>query len=215
MSPFPEHGDEVKKQKRTPAYKNSFGPNTDKLLHLLRFSTTATQSYFPQLKAISPTIGALSPADADYVEKLQKVAEESAEQTTELVGGILAIHELMPVLIVAIVEAYFKDVLVYATGIDHTLMVRTEQTASYQDVLSARNLEDLILEFRSNLARKFVDTRGPTRWTKRLEAMGARGYQANTLELMESLWGVRHLIVHSAGIVTRSLLADIQGLRLK
>lgn len=213
MSPLREDGDKVKKQKRTPAYTNSFGPNTDKLLYLLRFSTRATQSYFPQLEAISPTIGALSPADADYVEKLRKIAEEAVEQTSELAGGILVIHELMPVLIVAIVEAYLKDVLVYVAEIDHTLMEHTEQTASYQDALRARNLEDLILEFRSNWARKFVDTRGPTRWMKRLDAMGARGYRPDTLGLMESLWGVRHLIVHSAGIVNSEFIRRHPGFK--
>jgi len=141
------------------------------------------------------------------------VAEEALKHTSELTGGILTIHELMPVLIVAIVEAYLKDVLVYAAGIDDTLMEHTEQTASYQDALRARNLEDLILEFRSNWARKFVDTRGPARWMKRLEAMDARGYQPDTLGLMESLWGVRHLIVHSAGIVNSEFIRRHPGFK--
>src|SRR6266496_6589429 len=101
MSPTQEDRDQVKKQKRTPAYENSFEPNTDKLGHLLRFSTRATQSYLPELEASSPKIGALSSADADYVEKLRKIAEQAVKQTSELTGSILAIRELMPVLIVA------------------------------------------------------------------------------------------------------------------
>jgi len=32
--------------------------------------------------------------------------------------------------------------------------------------------------------------------------MGARGYEPQTAERMETLWGVRHVIVHSAGIAT-------------
>ena len=36
--------------------------------------------------------------------------------------------------------------------------------------------------------------------------MGARGYRPNTSTFMERLWGVRHLIVHSAGIVTQEFV---------
>lgn len=32
--------------------------------------------------------------------------------------------------------------------------------------------------------------------------MGARGYRAETAKEMETLWGVRHLIVHSRGVAT-------------
>jgi len=213
MSPPLEAKGDVKKQTRTPAYENSFGPNTDKLVHVLGFLTRAVKSYFPQLEGISPKISALRPADADYVAQLQKAVQEAVNQSSELTGGVLAIHELMPVLIVAIVEAYLKDVLVYAAGIDKTLMERTEQTASYQDALAAKNLEELLLEFRGNWARKFVETGGPTRWVKSLEAMGARGYRPNTLELMESLWGVRHLIVHSAGIVNSEFIRRHPGFK--
>ena len=35
-------------------------------------------------------------------------------------------HEMMPVLFVTIVEAYLKDVLIYAAGIDASLMDRTD-----------------------------------------------------------------------------------------
>ena len=56
-----------------------------------------------------------------------------AKQVNEVAGGILAIHEMMPVLFVAVVEAYLKDVLIYAAGIDTTLMERTGQTVTYQD----------------------------------------------------------------------------------
>jgi hypothetical protein len=35
---------------RTPVYESSFGPNTDKLHHLLTFSQRAVKSYFPDLE---------------------------------------------------------------------------------------------------------------------------------------------------------------------
>jgi hypothetical protein len=66
--------------------------------------------------------------------------------------------------------------------------------------LNAKSLEELLIELRSKWARKFVDSGGPTTWIKSLEAMGARGYLPETARKMETLWGVRHLIVHSAGV---------------
>ena len=91
----------------------------------------------------------------------------------------------MAVFFVAIVEAYLKDVLIYAAKMDSSLMEQLEQTASHKERLNAR---------------------GPEGWIKSLEAMGARGYRPNTSTFMERLWGVRHLIVHSAGIVTQEFV---------
>ncbi len=79
-------------------------------------------------------------------------------------------------------------------------MERTGQTKTYQDAVNAKSLEELILEFRTEWARSFVDNGGPTAWTRRLEKMGASHYRPETVSQMETLWGVRHLIVHSAGI---------------
>ncbi len=136
------------------------------------------------------------------MERLKTVVQGVLKLTNDLTGGILVIHELLPILLVAITEAYLKDVLIFAAGIDISLMERLEQTASYQDILNASSLEDLILLFRSRWARRFVDRGGPTRWINSLEAMGARSYRSDTAAQMEALWGVRHLVIHSAGIAT-------------
>lgn len=190
-------------QQRTPAYEKSFGPNTDKLCHLFGFTSRAIKSYFPEIMDASNKLAASTPTPGvDQNENLVRIAKEMVEQTSELTEGILTIHELMPVLTVTIVEAYLKDVLIYAAGIDDTLMARAEQTASYKDILSAQSLQELLEELRGKWAKKFVDNGGPTGWMRSLEAMGARGYRPDTLTIMKTLWGVRHLIVHSAGIVT-------------
>ena len=101
------------------------------------------------------------------------------------------VNELMPVLFVAVVEAYLKDVLMFAAGVDESLMESTDQTVSYKKALNARSLEDLIFEFRSKWARKFIGRGGLARWIKDLKAMGARGYRSDTADQMETLWGVR------------------------
>jgi hypothetical protein len=200
MSPAREDTDEVKKQKHTPAYDNGFAPNTDKLHHLLQFSQNAVQNYTTQLKVLSSNISGLSGPGAAQAEKIRTITEEVLKSVKELTGGVLVTHEMMPVLIVAVVEAYLKDVLIYAAGLDRTLMQRSEQSATYQDTLNAESLEELLLDLRSKWARSFVDNGGPTTWIKSFEAMGARGYRPEIVTQMETLWGVRHLVVHSAGI---------------
>lgn len=192
----------VEEKRRTPVYEKSFGPNTDKLHHLLGLSSRAVQSYFPQLSDAATQINDLPVSSVDKNEKIKRIAQDILEQSNEFTGGILLIHELVPVLTVTTVEAYLKDVLAYAAGIDDTLMASSEQTASYANILSARSLQDLLDELRGNWARKFVDNGGPTEWMRRLEAMGARGYSPDTRVTMENLWSVRHLVVHSSGIVT-------------
>lgn len=132
--------------------------------------------------------------------KIRAITKEVAKQVTDFAGGVLVIHEMMPVLFVAIVEAYLKDVLIYAAGIDSSLAQRTGHSATYQEALDAKSLEDLKLKLRSKWARSFVDNGGPTTWIKKFESMGASGYRPETVGQMERLWGIRHLIVHSAGI---------------
>jgi hypothetical protein len=122
------------------------------------------------------------------------------------IDGLLAIREWIPVLLVTTVETYLKDVLIYAASLDPAITESSEQpmpSASYTEVVRAGSFEALAQELRSEWARNFVDNKGgPTRWIKRLHSMGARGYHPETAKKMETLWGVRHLIVHSSGLAT-------------
>jgi len=195
----PEHSDslsntEVDPKAHTPAYDNSFGPNTDKLSHILRFSTMAVQGYLADMKAAQ--------TNPPNIQNLTDIAKRVLSNTSELTGGILASREFLPVLMVAITEAYLKDVLVYAAGMDPTLMERSEQSASYNDFLNATSLADVIEQLRRQWAKTFIDSGGPAAWIKSLQKMGARGYRTETIGAMEALWGVRHLIIHSSSLVT-------------
>jgi hypothetical protein len=200
MPPDCEDSDQTQTPERTPAFHNGFGPNTEKLRHLLKFSQKATENYTAELKTLSTGLVGLRGPGGEQAEKIRTIVKEVAKQVTDLTGGVLAIHEMMPVLFVAVVEAYLKDVLIFATGLDTTIMEGTGQTKTFQEAVNAKSLEELILEFRTEWARSFVDNGGPTTWTKRLEKMGASHYRPETVSQMETLWGVRHLIVHSAGI---------------
>ena len=200
MPPDCEDSDQTQTPERTPTFHNGFGPNTDKLGHILKFSQKATEKYTAELKTLSTGLVGLRGPGGEQAEKILTITKEMVKQVTDFAGGVLAIHEIMPVLLVAIVEVYLKDVLIFATGLDNTIMERTGQTKTYQDAVNAKSLEELILGFRTEWARSFVDNGGPTAWTRRLEKMGASHYRPETVSQMETLWGVRHLIVHSAGI---------------
>jgi hypothetical protein len=203
------------KKIHTPAYDNSFAPNTDKIGHLLGFAQEGTRSYSSAISEKLAVAKAKVESGAESTESIVAIIEEASEVVSKLAGGLVTIHGLMPVLMVAIVEAYLKDVLIYAAGMDPTLMEQSEQTASYKDVLNAQSLQGVIDELRGKWAKKFVDNGGPTGWMKSLGAMGARGYRRNTLEVMETLWGVRHLMVHSAGIVTADFIRRHPSFKMK
>jgi hypothetical protein len=187
----------------TPAYTDGFSPNTEKLCHITRFSTKAVQGYLSDINATSSVTAQTNPVDARSPKDLVK---RVASNTSEFAGGVRAILEFLPVLMVAITEAYLKDVLVYAAGMDPTLMERSEQSALYNDLLNATSLEDAKEQLRHKWARSFTDSRGPAAWIKSLQKMGARGYRTETSGAMEALWGVRHLIIHSASLVTHEFV---------
>jgi len=105
-------------------------------------------------------------------------------------------------MLVTATEAYLQDALAFAAERDTRLMKDSELSATYEQITSAQSLEDLAGELRDRWARGFVDKGGPRSWKLRLERMGARGYVDGVEELLETLWGLRHIIVHRAGIAT-------------
>ena len=103
MPPDCEDSDQTQTPEHTPAYQNGFGPNTDKLHHLVRFSQKALENYTAEVKTLSTDLAGLRAPQAAQV---KKSLEELLKQVTEVTGGVLAIQEMMPVLFVAVVEAF-------------------------------------------------------------------------------------------------------------
>jgi hypothetical protein len=117
----------------------------------------AVENHTAEVKTVSAGLVGLSGTGSEHVDKIRTIAEELLKQVTDLTGGVLIVHEMMPVLFVTIVEAYLKDVLIYAAGIDTSLMDHTKERITYQDVLNAKSIEELKLKFRPKWARRFVD----------------------------------------------------------
>ncbi|HEX8439738.1 hypothetical protein [Archangium sp.] len=105
-------------------------------------------------------------------------------------------------MLVTFAETYLQDVLVFFSGLDTQLLNDSEQKASYGDIQASRSLDDLAEQLRIRWARSWVDKGGPALWINRLQRMGASSYPKELAEQLEELWGIRHVIIHRAGLVT-------------
>lgn len=193
----------------TPAYA-SFQRNTDKLLDLLNLIFSAQQAFMQEIDASALHDPELHDAKqrADTLATVKRLTESVGNHIRQLRTAL----EVFPIVLVTTVEAYLHDVLVCASGLDSSLMTtrtrsgrdggQSERTASYPEVCSARSLDELKTALRSRWATNWINRGGPSRWISRLQRMGVNRYAANTASDMEYLWGIRHVIVHSAGVVT-------------
>lgn len=115
------------------------------------------------------------------------------------------------VMMVTCVEAYLQDVLTAAASVDPELMSKSEQHAPYADVITASSLEALANELRARWARGWLSDGGPTRWISRFGKMGARGYPDGLAPRLERFWGIRHVVVHAAGVATADFVKRHPG----
>jgi hypothetical protein len=115
------------------------------------------------------------------------------------------------VMLVTCVEAYLHDVLSIAASVDPKLMSKSEQPAHYADVIEAASLDELANELRARWARGWLRDGGPTRWLSRLHGLGARGYPDKLALRLERIWGIRHVVVHAAGVATADFVKRHPG----
>ena len=115
------------------------------------------------------------------------------------------------VMLVTCVEAYLQDLLAIAASVDPKLMDKSQQLAPYTDVISATSLDELASELRARWARGWLSDGGPTRWISRLKRMGARGYSDGLASSLELIWGIRHVVVHAAGVATTDFVKRHPG----
>jgi hypothetical protein len=90
-------------------------------------------------------------------------------------------------------------------------MSKSEQRAPYADVITAASLEALANDLRARWARGWLSDGGPSRWISRLGKMGARGYPDDLGSRLERFWGIRHVVVHAAGVATADFVKRHPG----
>ncbi|HSL04332.1 MAG TPA: hypothetical protein VK901_12455 [Nitrospiraceae bacterium] len=115
------------------------------------------------------------------------------------------------VMLVTCVEAYLQDLLAIAASVDPKLMDKSQQLAPYTDVISATSLDELASKLRTQWARGWLSDGGPTRWISRLKRMGARSYSDGLASRLELIWGIRHVVVHAAGVATTDFVKRHPG----
>ena len=161
---------------------------------------------------IDPIGGASSPGKTPRLGKL--IYPDSPETIDQAGSGINFLFQWSAVMFVTITETYIKDTLAIVAKLDPELMEKSEQQTTYKHVSSVNSIEELRADMREQWARSFVEDGGPTRWMERLTKMGARYTDIKSHD-MELLWGIRHLVVHKAGIVDKEFISRYPEIQQK
>lgn len=190
----------------TAAYR-AFECNLEGIMHLQKLSLHEMVMVKSQAERL--TTGIKRGLDLTKKSTQAKLVRSLNRFTKTLNTRIGRFHTLtlwQIVMLVTCVEAYLQDVLTAAAKVDPELMSRSEQRAGYVDVIAATSLDALANELRGRWARGWQSDGGPTCWISRLEKMGARGYSVNLGPRLERFWGIRHVVVHAAGVATSDLV---------
>lgn len=148
------------------------------------------------------------------IEELKARQGVTSEEWTSLREALTSGLEWMMVITVTGVEAYLVDVLALAAAKAPQIMNESDQRASYQEIVEASSTQELAAELRRRWARNVVDDGGPSKWIKRLMGLGAKGYPGDMAATLEELWGIRHMVIHNAGIASLDFRRRHPGVNL-
>jgi hypothetical protein len=162
-------------------------------LNLLRTTTTLARQ---ALKSGDPEL------DREEVQRIGAGLAEVETVIDHLKRATPFLEEWHVVASVTFLETFLQDVLSECAHADSSLLEASGQQVSYREVVTASSIEMLEAEMRSKWARGVVDDGGPTRWIKRLAGMGVVGIPDGIAQRLEEALGVRHVVVHRAGIAT-------------
>ena len=182
--------------------------NLEAVSHLVDFSTHEVKSLHAKAARLHARAVNADPRKQASLKRSAKRFVSAAQLHTD---RLTTARLWQLVTLVTCVEAYLQDILSLAASVDTDLMGKSDQRASYAEVLSANSLDDLAGELRGRWARNWLSDGGPTRWIERLQRMGARGYGNDLAARLELMWGLRHVIVHAAGLATAEFVRRHPG----
>lgn len=186
-------------------------------------NTAAGRRYWENSKRLAQLVLVVVRSAEHFADEIRRLAQSGVTVAdtalsarldadfNRLSQGSEFLSEWNVVMAVTFAEAFLHDVLVECSLIDSTLLGDAEPSASYIEVSSAVSLAALRHEMHSKWARSFVDVGGPRRWSDRLERMGVRDLPLPTSTL-EEIWGIRHAIVHRAGVASAEFVRRHPGL---
>jgi len=134
------------------------------------------------------------------------------EEMTPLFERFQTVSLWQVVILVTCVEAYLQDILIIAASIDPELMSKSEQKALYAEIIASASLEELANNLRRRWARNWLNDGGPTSWISRFERMGVSEYPKGLAQRLELIWGIRHIIVHTAGVADNDFVKRHPGI---
>ena len=198
----------------------SYEQNLDSIAHMLKLSHREVVLMGAQVTRANRVVLTIAKERSDIATKLgQAKLVRSLNRLSRFLKilkvrreGFQTITLWQVVMLVTCVEAYLQDVLTAAASVDPELMSKSEQLAPYADVISATSLEALANDLRARWARGWLSDGGPTRWISRLGKMGARGYPDGVGPRLELIWGIRHVVVHAAGVATADFVKRHPGM---
>jgi hypothetical protein len=173
---------------------------------LEKLANSGSHKFVTIMKSVEGNDPANRDSIAKSITKLTGELKRIETKRDEIMARFDTTNMWQVVMLVTCAEAYLQDVLEAAAALDVDLMNESEQAAKYEDVISAPSLGALALELRRRWARRWLEGGGPTSWITRLTKMGARGYPPDLAKRLELIWGIRHNVVHSAGIATSDLV---------
>ena len=190
----------------------AFEQNLDSITHMLKFSHHEAVG----MKAQASRLVTFVKNDCNLTtkegqEKVARSLKRFGKSLETRISRFQTVNLWQVVMLVTCVEAYLQDVLTAAASVDPELMSKSEQRAPYADVIRATSVEMLANELRARWARGWLNDGGPTRWISRLGKMGARGYPNDLGPRLERFWGIRHVVVHAAGIATADFVKRHPG----
>jgi len=190
----------------------AFGQNVHTISHmiylggreirLVRAEATRLTTYLEKLGDLTTKANAA---------KLLRSIQRFSKTTEVRIGRWETANLWQVVMLVTCVEAYLQDLLSAAASVGPELMSESQQLAPYADVIAATSLDELANELRARWARGWLSDGGPTRWISRLVKMGARGYPADLAPRLELIWGIRHAVVHAAGVANADFVRRHPG----
>jgi hypothetical protein len=203
----------TKVNSETQANKN-FKVNLDHIGRLLKLMpvelnlsvNTLKKRFSREVKKIKKT----SNTNTDAIQRAVSDMSTGIDDFIQLRGFL---YSWMTVMLVTFIEAYMEENLELIAGKNPRLL-RNLDPIPFEAILEVDSLEDLKIELRHQWARKTLRG-GPGRWLKRLEEMGARGYEKDCCFRMKHLWDTRNLIVHAQGVVDKNYLKKYPKMKLK
>jgi hypothetical protein len=153
---------------------------------------------------LSRAVKALGRVEIDLTsEKGRKHLERAMTRTNEVIHTYVQVvtisYEWLSVMLMTFFEAYLEEGLMGIVEKNPAVLKEADRIEG-KKLFDTDSIEQLRTEVRREWARQVLRGGGPETWSKRLRALGARGYDDANVRGAQHLFETRNLIIHTQGI---------------